>query len=136
VENVELALRILGSRRIPRGAKVGHLDLVAPLNSGLTVSIPGKRELTMAVLRTESSLVGRTVQSFYEVAGDNRIEIVAVLRDRDVILPEPDTVLQENDQLLLVGSIQTVNRMAEHIEPLKPELRKKAPVQPADRPQI
>jgi Trk K+ transport system NAD-binding subunit len=74
---------------------VGHLDLVALLNSGLTFSIPAKRELNVAVLRTESSLVGRKVQSFYEMAGDNPLEIVAVLRDRDAILPKPDTVLQE-----------------------------------------
>ncbi len=33
VENVELALRLLGTRQIPRTAKVGHLDLVALLDS-------------------------------------------------------------------------------------------------------
>ncbi|MGH9681023.1 MAG: chloride channel protein, partial [Candidatus Acidiferrales bacterium] len=65
VENVQLALNLLGTRSIPNAAKVGHLDLVALLDSGIPINLPGRRQLHVGVLRPESSLVGKKTQDCY-----------------------------------------------------------------------
>ena len=120
VENVELALRLLGTRQVPKAAKIGHLDLVALLDSGIPVRMPGRKELNLGVLRPESSLVGQTIQACYEAAGDRSLEIIGIVRAGEIILPSRDTVLQRNDRMLIIGSSQARARISEHIAPLEP----------------
>ena len=120
VEHVELALKILGARQIPRAAKVGHLDLVAVLDSGIPIQLPGRRQLNVGVLHPESALIGKTIQFCYETAGNGGLEIIAILRDGDVVLPNRDSVLRENDRLLIIGSAKARNQIAQHLSPLTP----------------
>jgi CIC family chloride channel protein len=126
MESVELAMRILGTRRLPRSAKVGHLDLVALLDSGVPITVPGKKELNVGVLRAQSAMVGKTIQAYYELAGDATLEIVGVLRGGEIILPSRDTVLQENDRVLIIGSARARKRIREHLAPIEPATKKHA----------
>ena len=119
VENVELALEILGTQQIPNVAKIGHLDLVTLLDSGLPIKMPGRKELSVGVLRPESSFVGKTVQACYEAAAGTALEIIAILRNGEVVLPREDKQLQENDRLLIIGSSKARSRIAEHFVPVE-----------------
>jgi CIC family chloride channel protein len=119
-ENVRLALSVLGTGQIPKAAKVGHLDLVSLLDSGLPVNLPGRRQLNVGVLHPLSALVGKTIQSCYEMAGHSDLEIVAILRGGNVVLPTRDTVLQENDRLLIFGSPEAESRLTDHLTPVVP----------------
>ena len=130
-ENVELALQLLGTRHIPRSAKVGHLDLVTLLDSGIPITMPGRRQLTVGVLRPQSALVGKTIQACYQIAGEAPLEIIAILRGGNVVLPTQDTVLEENDRLLIVGSTRAETRIAEHLAPLEPAGARPANPSPA-----
>ena len=118
MENIQLALRLLGTREIPNLVNVGHLDLVSVLDSGLPVSMPGRKELSLGLLHPQSALVGKTVQACYEAAAGAALEIIAILRNGEVLLPRPDTVLQENDRMLIIGSRQARARLADHFVPL------------------
>ena len=118
VENVQLALQLLGTRRIPNVATIGHLDLVTLLDSGVAVKLPGRKELSLGVLRPESFLVGKRIQDCYVAAAGTALEIVAILRNGEVILPQADTILQQHDRLLIVGSSKARSRIVEHLLPL------------------
>ena len=59
--------------------------------------MPGRKELNVGVLRPESALIGKTVQSCYKKAGESAMEIIAIMRDGEVVLPTLETLLQEND---------------------------------------
>lgn len=118
VEHVELALKLLGTAKIPRAAKIGHLDLVALLDSGIPIQLSGRKELNVGVLRPESTLIGKSIQACYEAAGGDRLEIIAILRDGGVVLPNRDSVLQQNDRLLIIGSSKARSLLAEHIAPI------------------
>jgi CIC family chloride channel protein len=118
VENVQLALKLLGSRKIPRAARISHLNLVALLDSGIPVTLPGRKELAVGVLPSQASLVGKTVRECYEAVGKEGLEIVAILRDGEMILADPATVFRENDRILIVGSTKARGRIAEHFAPL------------------
>ncbi|MGA7794662.1 MAG: chloride channel protein [Candidatus Acidiferrales bacterium] len=119
LENVELALNLLGKSKIPRSAKVGHIDLVTLLDSGIPIRLPGRKQLNIGVLRPQSALVGGTIQSCYKVAGNGALEIVAILRAGEIVLPTPDTILQENDRILIIGSNEARTNLAEHLAPLQ-----------------
>ena len=120
IENVELALPLLGTRKIPKAAKVGHLDLVALLDSGIPIRVPGRKELNLGVLRPESSLVGKTIQACYDEARGGTLEIIGIVREGKIILPAPDTILREHDRLLIIGSSEARASIAEHIAPFEP----------------
>ena len=119
-ENVEMALRILSAGNVPRTSQVGHLDLVSLLDSGVPIKLPGRKELSLGVLRLQSALVGKTVQSCYEMAGNGALEVIAILRGGEVILPKRDTMLRENDRILTIGSSQARSRISEHLGTLEP----------------
>ncbi len=125
VESVQLALQLLGTRQIPNAAKIGHLDLVTLLDSGLPVKMPGRKELHVGVLRPESSFVGKTVQSCYEATAGASFGVIAILRNGEVLLPQGETLLQENDRLLIIGSSKARSRIAEHFAPV--EIAKQRP---------
>jgi CIC family chloride channel protein len=118
-ENVQVALDLLGKRQIPRAVKVGHLDLVALLDSGIPIWLPGRKKLSVGVLRAQSALVGQTIASCYKSATAGALEIVAILRGAEIVLPTPDAVLQENDRLLVFGSSEAQAMLAEHLTPVE-----------------
>jgi chloride channel protein, CIC family len=119
-ENIQLALDLLERPQIPRAVKVGHLDLVALLDSGIPIWLPGRKKLSVGVLRAQSSLVGQTVESCSKAVGEEALEIVAILRGDEIVLASPETILQENDRILVVGSNEAQARIAEHVAPLEP----------------
>ena len=121
VDNVQLALRILSKRDIPHMANIGHLDLVALLDSGIPVKMPGRRELSVGELKPESSFVGKTIQQCYDQVKERPLEIIGVVRGGEAILPARDTVLQKGDQLLIIGSPQARERLTGHVTPINPE---------------
>jgi chloride channel protein, CIC family len=119
-ENIQLALDLLEKPQIPRAAKVGHLDLVALLDSGIPIWLPGRKKLSVGVLRAQSSFVGQTVESCSGAVGEEALEIVAILRGDEIVFATPETVLQENDRILVVGSNEAQAKIAEHVAPLEP----------------
>jgi len=128
VENVELALRLLGTRKIPKAAAVGHLDLVALLDSGVPVKMPGRKELNLGVLRPESALVGKTIQDCYNEAGMAALEIIGIVRGGEIIFPARETVLQPNDRLVIIGSPQARASISQHVAAFEPpKTRQPAP---------
>jgi len=124
-ENVELALRILGTGQMPRGVNPGHLDLVSLLDSGVPLKLPGKKELNIGLLRAGSSLVGKSIQDCTEMAHDGALEIVGVVREGELVLPARETVLRGNDRLLIIGSAHARDSLAEHIAPVEPVERRR-----------
>ena len=117
-ENVDLALKLLGKKKIPRTAAVGHIDLVTLLDSGIPVQLPGRKHLNIGILPPQSALVGATIQSVYKAVGHGNLDIVAILRAGELIFPAPDTVLKENDRILVIGSSEARTKIAEYLSPL------------------
>lgn len=117
VEHLRIALGLLRTRQVSIPATIAHLDLLALLTSGIPVDLPDGKQLTIGVLRSESSCVGQPIQSGCLGETDDE-EIVAVLRQGRMLLPHPDTVLRAKDQLLVITSPQAWGRwLAEHLAP-------------------
>jgi CIC family chloride channel protein len=115
LDHIRVALDLLRQRRLPSSAKIGHLDLVSLLDSGVSLKLTGQQELSVGALMPESALKGRPLQALVEEAGGKPMEVIAILRGKEVVLPEPDTILQEGDRLLVLSSSETRQVIERHL---------------------
>jgi CIC family chloride channel protein len=98
-----------------------HLDLLDLLRSGVAVSLAGGKQLTIGILRKKSPWVGKPLRSGYLAERSGETEIVAVLREGQIILPHRETVLHSGDRLLMVSSPQAQEQLKQHLAPLSSE---------------
>ena len=118
VEHLQIALRLVGRRQIPAAATLGHLDLIALLEAGIPVDLPNGKQLSIGILQPHSSCVSQAVQSDCLVGAHDDAEIVALLRQGQLLLPAPELLFQADDQVVLILSSPIWERMAQHLSPL------------------
>ena len=109
---------LLGKRDLHLSDQSTHLDLLRLLRSSIQFDLPGNKELSLALVKDASSLVGETISSLYRQFKDYEFEIIAVLRREHVLLPHPTTLLESNDRLLLITGPQARAALANLITPL------------------
>ncbi|MGO8720030.1 MAG: chloride channel protein [Acidobacteriaceae bacterium] len=118
LEHIQIALGLLAKRDVPLTDEVGHLDLLRMLQSRIHFDLPGKRELTMALVKEDSPMAGKTIDTLYQQLHSYQFEIIAVMRREHVILPHRKTVLQPNDRLVLIASPEASGPLAQFFLPL------------------
>jgi len=116
IENFCIALNLMCKQWVSEPNKVCHLDLMQLLKSGLAVNLSEERQLIISTLRPESPWVGKPVQ-WGKGSGDE-LEIIAILRGGQMLLPHPDTLLQAKDRILAVISPQAKEKFERHLAPL------------------
>lgn len=104
VEQIRVALTLLGRRNAPATDRIGHLDLLRLLRSKVRFDLPGGKQLQLCLLRPESRFAGKSITNFYNELGQDDLEIVVVMRREHLLLPHPDTLLEGNDRMLLITS--------------------------------
>jgi CIC family chloride channel protein len=118
LEQIQVALSLLGRRDLPITDKLGHLDLLRLLHSKVGLDLPGGKQLTMGVLKEDSSFVGKSIRQLYSGVNDCEFEVVTILRREHVLLPHPDTILEPNDRMLLIEKTKSCASLHQHVEPL------------------
>ncbi len=104
LERIHTALSLLGKRDLHLTENLGHLDLLRLMRSHVRFDLPGRKELTMAIVFQESPLAGKTIGWFYRELRAYEFEIVVVMRREHALLPHPDSVIEVNDRLILISS--------------------------------
>jgi chloride channel protein, CIC family len=104
LDHIRSALNLLGRRNVPELQKLRHLDLLQLLKATVNFDLPGKKELTLGVLRDESPFVGRSIRDFYQELSGCEFEIVAIMRREHVLLPYPDTLFKAQDRVIVIAS--------------------------------
>ena len=117
VDEVRAALTLIGKHQLPSKAEVGHLDILALLQSGIPLDLPHEKQLSMTVLPAGSPLAGKPIQKGYLDIADDDFEIMAVFRQGEVLLPHLDTVLREGDRILVVTSPRVRGHLAQPFAP-------------------
>jgi len=117
MEQIQVALNLLGRRNLPLIDQLGHLDMLRLLQSRVQFDLPGGRHLGMGVVPENSPLVGKTIRWLYQTLQPYDFEIVAVTRREHVLLPHPDTILQANDRVILIASDAAETPLATYIAP-------------------
>lgn len=74
-------------------------------------------ELVEITLQPSAPVVGRRLRAFRQIGWS----LAAVYRDKQLILPEPEVVLQAGDRLLLVGQPDRLSVIAEYLRVGRPQ---------------
>jgi CIC family chloride channel protein len=117
-EHIQIALGLLGKRNLPFTDQVGHIDLLRLLQSRIKFDLPGKQELTMAQVKKDSPILGKSIAALYQQLNAYQFEIIAVMRREHVLLPHPETVLQADDRLVMITSPHAREPLAQFVVPL------------------
>jgi CIC family chloride channel protein len=119
MENFCIALDLVCKPWVCEPNRVCHLDLMTLLKSGVAVNLSEEKQLTIGILRLESSWVGKPARfgSSAELGGE--FELIAILREGQIRLPHPDTLLQAGDRLLVITSSHGKKHLERyHLAPL------------------
>ncbi|HEY2896071.1 MAG TPA: chloride channel protein [Gemmatimonadaceae bacterium] len=115
-QHLMTALHMLREQAPRDLSAVGELDLVALLRSGLAVDLPGERRLFAGALKPDSPVVGTTVGASGRKLDGGNANIVALVRDEQIIVPTATTVLQPGDRLVVVTSEKRLQQLRENLE--------------------
>jgi Trk K+ transport system NAD-binding subunit len=97
--------------------------------SGIPLDLPDGKQLAVGVIKGNTRYVGKTLAEAFPKNGNrNGIEIAAVLRDNQTLLPAPDIELQSGDQLLAVTSPEAWERLNTDFAGLTPRKEQAGPV--------
>jgi CIC family chloride channel protein len=118
MENFCIALDLMCKPWVCEPNKVCHLDLMTLLRSGVAVNLSDEKQLNIGLLRPESPWVGKPVRLGSMDALEDGLEIIAILRAGQVLLPHPGTLLQAGDRLLVIASPHAKEGLEQHLAPL------------------
>jgi CIC family chloride channel protein len=114
-EHLESALRMLKSGKFKFPPGLTHLDLQTLVESGIPIDLPDGKQLTVGIINPENGYVNHSLgEVFPQIGRNNGVEIAAVLRQEQTLLPEPHIRLQANDRLLVITSPETWQQLYPH----------------------
>jgi CIC family chloride channel protein len=117
VVELQNALRLLDEHRVSVPSTIGHVEIQKLVTSGIAIDLSDGKELTIGVLKTESPIIGKPIKESILTRFED-MEMVAILRGKEVLLPHPENVLKSGDRLMIITSRETWNKLSEHLSPL------------------
>ncbi len=93
-------------------------DLISILKAGVPVDLPDGEQLRLGVLRPESLCIGKPTGSGSLIGVNGNAEILAIFRKSHLLLRKPETVLQAEDQVMVVVSSEAWPELAKRLAPL------------------
>jgi CIC family chloride channel protein len=111
IENLKTALKILSERQTFDPSMIGHVNLLALLESGIPIDLPDGKQLFILTLSPDSLCVGTPIDQSCLLEEGEEWEIVAIFREEHLILPHPYTVPLQGDQLLVMISPKHLEKL-------------------------
>ncbi|MEJ2215464.1 MAG: chloride channel protein [Gemmatimonadota bacterium] len=116
MEHLKMALKMLEERRSSVEAeKIEHVNLMALLESGIPIDLPDGKRLVTGILSTDSPCAGEPMKKACFIEENVDWEIVAVLRDHHLVLPHPNSLLEAEDQLLVLVPREYEEELRKHL---------------------
>ena len=113
-EHWRLAYHLLQREDIKFPGDVGHLELLQLIQSGVPIDLSNGKNFLFGEIHENSPLLGKRLNSSDASILRNKAEVVALLRDGDIYIPNGETKFQNNDQLLIVAEreqTESINKL-------------------------
>ncbi len=117
MEHIQIALNIMGKRNLHLTDEVGHLDLVKLLRSRIRFDLPSGKQLSFGVIQQDSPVAGKPVDDLYKQMENYKFEIIAILRQDQLLLPQSITVLRPEDRVIFITTPQAREPLARFVRP-------------------
>ena len=116
VGRLKTVVRLISERHSFKHINVGHLNFISLLKSGIPLDMPDNKKLFIGILSKNNKCIGTRVKEFCLNEGNRSWEIAGILREKHLVIPNPNTVLKAKDQLIIFGSNSAVEELKEKIE--------------------
>lgn len=102
---LNMAMDLLMHNNVPIPESVGHVDLISLLKSRVPINLPNNKKFTIIEIQPNGPCAGRPYDPGCFVEDKNeKVEIVVLMRNGNIIIPTPKTILKPHDQILLISS--------------------------------
>jgi len=116
-EHLRIAMSLLGREQVPGQANIGHVDLSLLLKSGVPLDLPNGKQLVLGTLGPGSSGAGKAIAAGPLNRRSNNFAIVAILREDQLLLPKPESVLCAGDKIIALTETQTWQTLSKCLNP-------------------
>jgi CIC family chloride channel protein len=117
VGELQNALRLLGEHRVSVPFTIGHIEIQELVKSGIAIDLSNGKQLAIGAVKPESPIIGEPIKESILTKFED-MEMVAILRGKEVLLPHPEVVLQSDDRLMIITSSETWERLSVYLSSL------------------
>ncbi len=103
-DHLRTAVRMISERRSYDPKKIGQLDFLGLLDSGIPLKLPDGKMLYMGTLSPKSICVGTQLKENCLMQKTKDVEITAIFRDEHMLMPHSGIVLEPEDQVMMLTS--------------------------------
>lgn len=116
-EHWRLAYQMLRHENVKLPNDVGYLELLKLIQSGVPINLSDGKDFLLGEIHDDSPLRGKSLSS--EEAGPlhRNAEVVALLHDGDILVPNGHTKLHSKDQLLVLAASDRTAKIRELLAP-------------------
>lgn len=114
VDQVREAVRLLAKSHVSMPKHVTHLDLNNLLDSGFPIDLPGNKQVLIGTLKPDSPCIGSSIKQSFSNLDHDELELIAIIRGNETLIPHPDIILQPGDRLLAIASPAAWRQQAEN----------------------
>lgn len=125
LDHIRTAVKLLSEKKAFDPETIGNLDFVSLLQSNIPIELPDGKHLFLGNLKKKSPCVNTKIKDNCLVENNDEWEIVAIIRDEQLILPHPNTKLEAEDQLLIFAEPDKINILKSQLENSKIKHRNK-----------
>ena len=121
LEQVRVALELVGRPGFPSSLDGHGLELIALLNSGVPVSLVDGKQIRIGALRPDSPCIGKTIRSGC-LGRAQDVEFILILRGNRALWPQSNPELATGDRLIAVASDAAWSDLAGQLDGIAPRL--------------
>jgi CIC family chloride channel protein len=118
LEQIQHAFHLVREGMVSSTRPLGRLELTALLETGVAIGLGGGQELVLAAPRPDSPWIGQPPPR-PDPAQTGGAQIVAIVRDKRVLVPGADARLEAGDLLLVVVDPGGWGKIGEHLEAVR-----------------
>lgn len=110
-EHLKRALSILKDQKKIDPASLGNIDLISLLDSKIPVNLTDKEQLFMGKISSDNPCANTMLKEKCLKRKDKRWEIIAIIRNNDLVFPAPDEILQVKDEVLVLSFKENIDEL-------------------------
>ena len=116
IDHIKRALLMLKEREKIDAASIGNIDLVSLLESKIPVDLTSKEQLLLRKLSSKGHCVNTFIKERCLNKGSEDWKIIAIIRNNELLFPDPDMKLKAADELLILSSKASLEEIKRKFE--------------------
>ncbi len=116
-EHWRLAYQMLRHDDVKLPSDVGYLELLQLIQSGVPIKLSSGKDFLLGEIHENSPLRGKFLSSEAAKPLHQNAEVIALLHDGDILVPNGQTKLHNKDQLLVLAESDKTGKIRELLAP-------------------